>query len=1273
MASSTKRFPPNEWLQRKSIIRDMYLTEKRSLNDIVQALSCDDFHPNKHQLEHKLKLWGFTKNVPKALAEGTWRYIGYEIANRRARSENTEVVLFGQVQDKRKVEAETRRYYRFRYGGEPAPTPPKGVDILLRTPSCGQSIPWPPSLPWLQFQSKYISSLPLRIPSISSLQLHGDLVVNPMLTLISSTIHLTIQPSVPLSGPYLASMLKSTMPELYPGEAADRANIIIRGWSKQALEEQIMILLYHLSSKAFIREFEFELMIDIMEYSGIMLAAIIVSESPNTVLAVREMLFQLAFEAVLEPRFYKIVDIDVSMPRIIKLIKWLLMSGQHPDIAIYFYPSHATPLQIAAWKCSNELLITLLENGANPNLIPSELDGLEWSGIYRFKNYVEVIWEMPPLFLAAYSAHQPDDLSALDILLSSGATIDHYLLLHYGFISRLDFLTILVGKKHEDVALDAVEMLATRPVGIAYLEVTKSNAADVTISAASRGNLKILEFLRDNGFDVIKENEFGLTGLHAAACGGHVKCCEFLLKCGSSPDHHNFAFPSPVHLACYQNHIETVKFLHEKGANIDRELSTPLKLYDIVLARYFCRTFRHPWEIAALFAKIQSPIRAALCEEGTLPKGFQLPFTSRVGGSLAPLVSYLLHHGVAIPAYVISHAASLGDTELLSVALAAGANPNFLEPNGKTPLLLALSVQRRWDGQSELENRAKIGKILLSAGAKATKLDAIRAMRLGDWDLVKEILSHKLLDLPKSPNSPDNETNLLEEALLTGDLCIIQQVLKIDSTSYSPGALCAATLQVVNGVIDLDIVYQLLQHRSPDSIPSKYLMTQETTAVGIAACYESSRILDLLLAHLPVFNTAYFPPNSIRDISVLRPEGRLPIKEAIKNCDMCFWRWGAERFSVFAYALESNTGSMSKLLNHGYRFDWMMVADIVYLRKEEWYKKITPDQPIVSHDEAEPGIALGVLVRYGDIAQVQSLLQVCKAAEGIKLRSGHRNGPLQVATEIGNSEIFDTLLEAGIDPNAPAEEHAGMTALQATAIYNRIGLAKRLIDLKVDVNAPGATFSGRTALEGAAEHGHIDLIKLLLHSGVETEGAGQRQYLRAIGFALSYGHLVAADMLKLHRKLTEEDLSILDEKYLLREIPGSAVSSLDGTSSDSEGEDEGKETDGNLDWDGDKDEMNLAYIRAKAVDDDPTTAHTEDTILGQEGNHQIHQTGWDQTLLFYDDESNEHGLDCFSEDIQLRQEPSSVLDITAPSEGIYNFDDPLLGVHDMGDSIGESP
>ncbi|KAI1349727.1 hypothetical protein F5Y01DRAFT_316402 [Xylaria sp. FL0043] len=1265
MASSKRQFPPSEWLQRKATIRNMYLIEKRSLNDIVRALACEDFHPNKHQLEYQIKLWGFNKkNIPKSLADATWRYIGYEIANRKARGENAEVVLFGQIQDKKKVEIETRRYFRFRYGGEPIPMPPDGVDILLRIPSGQQPIPWPLCLPWLQFQSRYVTGLPLRAAKYN-LQQDSAVVQNSVLTVVSTIIigHPLTSPFESLTESSLVSLLKTTMPESYPDEAPRRAKVIARGWSKQASEELVMILLYYLSNKARISRAKWDIIYEIIERSGVMSAAIKINDSV-TLLAVRESLFQLSFEAILDPSPHGIGYIGATRPKILKLVKWLLRSGQHPDtgidfLGVYGIPNHVAPLQIAARSCSKDLLVALLEKGANPDLVPRFPQPL-----MNPNRFDPTIWSMPPIFVAAHSARQADDLGCIDLLLSSGATIYYNRSSSYGFLSRVTFLSLLAGKKEEGIALDIIKLLATRPMGVAYLEAAKSSdSADTAISAASRGNLEIIKLLHYNGFDVTKANEFGLTALHAAADGGHVKCCEFLLNCGIDKiNRRDFVCPSPVHLACFQNHIEVVKLLHGQGASIDEQPPVPQSSWDLLFERYFCYGKWHILTEEAAFARqIQSPIEAVLGEGRIFNHDILPPFESREWSSRGPLVSYLLRYGSTIPLLAASRAASHRDKELLSVALAAGADPNYPGSNSKTPLSLALGFEKFYSFEAsmpEVEDAIQIAKMLLTAGAEATKSDAVRAIRFNDCDLVKEMLGRTLL-APSASSGCADETTLLEAALLSGNSCIIKEVLKYDSTRYSPGALCAATFQAATGEVDPNIVHQLLRYRNPDST-SRESLTLETTAVGIAACYETPTILELLLSHIPVFHSSYFPSRYLDRISV-----RETLETVLVKGTKPFWHSDRDEIcSVLIYALESTPNVMTKLLDQGYKFDWKAVTNAACLNREEQYLDLIADQPILWYDEDDTDEydangALHFAIHSGNNNLVQSLLKIYQTVGSGKLGLGCRDGLLQVAIEVGNSEIFDTIIEAGISPHAPASDSWGMTALQAAAIHNRVGLAKRLIDLKVDINAPGSRKSGRTALEGAAEYGHIDLIKLLLDSGVETNGSGQFQYLRAIGLASFNCHHVAADMLKSHRKLTAEDLLILEGKSLLEGCYGWL---------DSESED-GRESVGEDEVEDDDDS---AHPVDGTLDGDTTVIHTEDAGLSQEGNCQSLQIDRDETLLSHDDETNGHNPEV-SEDYQLRRELSPVLDITAPSEGIYDFDYPLFGICDMEDPSYENP
>ncbi|KAK5661136.1 hypothetical protein OQA88_11026 [Cercophora sp. LCS_1] len=120
---------------------------------------------------------------------------------------------------------------------------------------------------------------------------------------------------------------------------------------------------------------------------------------------------------------------------------------------------------------------------------------------------------------------------------------------------------------------------------------------------------------------------------------------------------------------------------------------------------------------------------------------------------------------------------------------------------------------------------------------------------------------------------------------------------------------------------------------------------------------------------------------------------------------------------------------------------------------------------------------------------------------------------LEIASETGNIEMLEMLLEHGAEVNTPAEYVRGATALQLAAIKGHIKIAEMLVDVGADVNAPGAEINGRTALEGAAEHGRIDMLHWLLQWGARTTGDGRKQVERAIQLARAEGHNAVANYL----------------------------------------------------------------------------------------------------------------------------------------------------------------
>ncbi|OBR06782.1 Ankyrin repeat containing protein [Colletotrichum higginsianum IMI 349063] len=110
MAAPRGRIPNADWLQYKSAIRQMILTEKVSLVDARHRLEENGFAVTKAQLEYRLKKWGFRKRVPKNRSADIWRYVGSQIASRKRQGNIKGAMLNGQRQKVDKVTKDIRRH-----------------------------------------------------------------------------------------------------------------------------------------------------------------------------------------------------------------------------------------------------------------------------------------------------------------------------------------------------------------------------------------------------------------------------------------------------------------------------------------------------------------------------------------------------------------------------------------------------------------------------------------------------------------------------------------------------------------------------------------------------------------------------------------------------------------------------------------------------------------------------------------------------------------------------------------------------------------------------------------------------------------------------------------------------------------------------------------------------------------------------------------------------------------------------------------------------------
>jgi len=136
----------------------------------------------------------------------------------------------------------------------------------------------------------------------------------------------------------------------------------------------------------------------------------------------------------------------------------------------------------------------------------------------------------------------------------------------------------------------------------------------------------------------------------------------------------------------------------------------------------------------------------------------------------------------------------------------------------------------------------------------------------------------------------------------------------------------------------------------------------------------------------------------------------------------------------------------------------------------------TVDAP-VAPDGSTP---LQWAVYRNDAAEVKRLL---KAGADVSGRNSYGVTAMELAAEVGNTEVIRTLLDAGADVESPNAE--GQTALMSVARTGNVEAAKLLIKRGANVNT-AERFGGQTALMWAAARRHPQMVELLAAKGADV-------------------------------------------------------------------------------------------------------------------------------------------------------------------------------------------
>jgi ankyrin repeat protein len=901
--------------------------------------------------------------------------------------------------------------------------------------------------------------------------------------------------------------------------------IIRSGTAEESLQEQLKLIFFQASNKSLFvydgtaRTWPFMLkIIQLIDSAGFMRVPLDPGEDV-TLLAAREELFQQTFRSMSwicarpKPRPFEFQGplLDIDIRTITRFVKWLLQSGQDPNIPLRCASSCSTSALQVALECRLENLAGILlqynadVHGRLPDLFPQ---------------CMRHCWmHLPPLVLAIASSSKSNN----DTLLSK---FENHEALLVEFLSSMlpqrpkewedtygpdkDHLLYMMMTRpyHEHEALSVLRYIK-RKLGSARLQTSEHNQG-LLYSAARSGSVDILlDFVLENSVDINITNRSGATVLHNVVLGPHsvYKTCRYLLEHGAVLDS-STADMSAFHLACSKvDDVEVLQLFHAHGSSIYSEIPvTHTATKSLSAGRYL-----QPEQRLAILEATSTPFKAALNNPKLDPYELN-QFCLQVARSDPKTIECMIDASL-----------QSGNAELLLLALRAD-EWQAVRSNRWTELLrttrwtelLRTTIQccdeflgnhsiRTCCMRLSRDARINIAHELLNAGVDIGPGDAVRAARLGDWDLVRRIwtVGPTAIALSTIPHKTGT-ISFLEATILW---CPFHALEITQISPYTPKALCAAAQGVCTDKLELDVVEALLKNRSfcDDSTQDTPM---EMAAIGIALYNDKTRLLEILRKHLPAQSLACLP--TIYDPYVGRHTITLKISQPL-------WWHAARNFHATIQQYGWDTTCLS-----------LLVKSRDYEKVELLMKhKMLRQKYVIFNQFVDLWLFPPLYYSMGDPKLIQACIHLGECVNGDDPWSKQLGFvPLMAAVRKGSLSCVDLLLEFGADVNQAGRNiHIGNgvleTPLMKACSYGYLAIAKRLIEHGADMSF--VNDDGWTPLVYAAWLGRIDTIQLLLSEGEDTVGKDLASLRTAILKASSAGHMAAVKLIRAHVEEMERE------------------------------------------------------------------------------------------------------------------------------------------------------
>ncbi|CZR44866.1 uncharacterized protein FPRO_14618 [Fusarium proliferatum ET1] len=1183
MPTARPQINNEQWLQQKDFIRYEYLVRNTSLTDLLVRLAGRGLATTKSQLEYRLKLWQFSKNLDQQI----WRSVARKMKRRSDVGKKSEVIYNGNRIKHSRVTKETARHCESFYHElalrprSPSPINPK---LVVCSPlPIKQDTVWPPSIPWLMLRD-LLWDTTTSFVSPSAVRVYRTPDTNVLLSMMLQALSQSRTSRLHCSFQELAVSIGASIPEWYLGEPTHTASILLGNQATEILPEYIKLMMYALSNGTrFLDRKQWGIFSSILRENMSDLKPKL-RHLQNHSITIRAFL-----EKVFQMEIYWATQIDDPanhhkdyLPEwSLDIIKMLSESGLDPNYCVAghnvrFSSPIGRALNIGHINLTKLLLsfnvridhtqacfdvhhaIQAILRGRLSNAVQSRL--LKLLKEYKAVSLEEVLCGALKLDdMELIEGILQEDINVTKIHIEMGHGLRDGLMDKDSCLSYESPLTASLGGNfywtdkllnHHSVQNNPSQVLTRQDF----------------IAAAIRGDCQIIGQLQEFSPSGLTCKWNGITCLRAAVAYNNVPVAQMLLE------RNDCTSPDLLLIAAHYGYEDMVRLLLQHGLSPDEMVSKG----DVQWLEYFTSSPPMPKDCGSILQTL-------------------LEFHFKCwNASKANCLVLLIEGGALFLGGEIAGLAEIGFQEPLQAALARGASPNDRDEYGRTAIQCALypyrylriSRSRHSNTSCEVNKRYRIIKLLLEAGAEQAG-EIVNAIRESDYNVTKLLLEHggTLKDINERGASclealimnsnnirfmgadshyfhdhypfrnrgtmRDDENvrfGVQDDPTIACPTCaaslfdsdsderdFLQALLEAQDSPIDAGPICAA-IQVEDWKL-LDLLLA-----QPHKETNCHLL--EGTAIGLAARAGQMEVLEKLLSrfHHPSAIQSGFIPFHIKDGQlVLRSSDDqfLTFNDRPWIYDTNdFWRkdpvFGLRGVAspLALAALGADTSGFGELLAHGCCADKTTFTVIVQKESASAYLDLLRkhSQQLDTLFLSQPtlcSILLGPIAN-GNIELLKRLVGAGSDVNDYNATIDSSRSPLQLSAQLGDLGAVHYLIKKQADVNSAPSFSGGGTALQFAAIGGYMGIANLLIDHGARINARGSRKSGRTALEGAAEHGRLDMLELLLQRGAAWSNYGHQQFISAVRVALENAHYASVDWLKNRYGWTEEDEDFLE-------------------------------------------------------------------------------------------------------------------------------------------------